>query len=260
MWNAFVIVFPFKICSRSANPDLRVIVVLGLCCIVRNRAVESVWCRHFSTDVCECKSLSLIKKQKEGIGNIEEVLPHFYFLSSLKDRIMKSTEAWTSRKHHGCLWKSFHFPPFLLDQEDGLYSKKISIHVAFYSAKQKEWKMGWYREIGRGNLFIYFYPLSIDPPSLPFIVLEEGQKWSLMGKRVTNSPIPEYPSPQEILLYFPFGCGDICYNSCIPVVSLDFQRRSQTCASLFLLTPSCFFLHLLVSGTRFPLAKKTLEN
>lgn len=77
-----------------------------------------MWCRHFSTDVWERKSLSLIKKQKEGIGNIV-VLPHFYFLSSLKDGIMKSTEAWTSRKHHGCLRKSFHFPPFLLNQEDG---------------------------------------------------------------------------------------------------------------------------------------------
>lgn len=66
-----------------------------------------------------------------------------------------------SKEHHWCLWKSFHFPPFFpfLFFSPFLYGPwrwtcPIFIHAAFYSEKQKERKMRWYREIGRGFFFL----------------------------------------------------------------------------------------------------------
>lgn len=163
VWNAFIIVFSFKISSRSANPDLEGYCCFGLVlrcmkrsgrvCVTPSHLIRRVWAKIPRFD----------KRQKKGIGNIEEVLPHFYFLSLLKDGIMKSIEAWTSRKHHGCLRKSFHFPPFFppsfMDREDGPVPSLFMPSFTVRNRRKEKW--GDIEKLEEAIYFFFFCPLTL---------------------------------------------------------------------------------------------------
>lgn len=120
------------------------------------------------------------------MGNIEEVLPHFYFLSSLKDGIMKSIEAWTSRKHHGCLWKSFHFPPFFpslfffsfsfMDHEDGLASSLFMPSFTVWNRRKEKWS---YTE----PIYIYLFLFCHWPTLITFHCAGEGTEMEPYGQK-----------------------------------------------------------------------------
>lgn len=162
MWNAFVIVFPFKIRSRSANPDLRVIVVLGLCCIVRNRAAESCVMPSL-LNRCVRAQIPQFDKKTKGRNRKYRSFASFLFL--------KLFEGWNNEEHRSmneqkASWMSAEKLSFsTFPSEPGRWTCRIFIHAAFYSAKQKERKMGWYREIVEEVIYYYFFILC--PLTLP---------------------------------------------------------------------------------------------
>lgn len=135
----------------------------------------------------------------------------------------------------------FHlsFFPFFFSFSFPLWTCPIFIHAFFYSEKQKERKMGWYRGIGRGYLFFSF----VHWPSL--ITVHCARGWTEMepygenNDQFTHSIISL--STRDIAVFFIRLWRCYCYNGCIPVVPHGSQRRSQTCASLFLLTPLVYF-------------------
>lgn len=161
MWNAFVIVFPFKIHSRSANPDLRVIVVLGLCCIVRNRAAESCVMPSL-LNRCVRAQIPQFDKKTKGRNRKYRSFASFLFL--------KLFEGWNNEEHRSmneqkASWMSAEKLSFsTFPSEPGRWTCPIFIHAAFYSAKQKERKMGWYREIVEE--VIYYFLSFVHWPSL----------------------------------------------------------------------------------------------
>lgn len=137
------------------------------------------------------------------MGNIEEVLPHFYFLSSLKDGIMKSIEAWTSRKHHGCLEKlsfstflSFVVFFFFFLYGPWRWTRIIFIYAFFYSLKQKERKMELYWAYI--HLFISF--LSLTHPHYLSLCWRRDRNGALWAKEW-----PIYPF-HNILLHKRYCC------------------------------------------------------
>lgn len=119
---------------------------------------------------------------------------------------MRSTDAWTSRKYHGYLLKSFHFPPFFYGPRR--WTCPIFIHAFYYSKKTKGKKNGLYREIERGEIFLFLCPMT--HPHYWALCRRKDRNWVLWSKEWPIHPSHNFRFHKgrgEILLYFSFVLG-----------------------------------------------------
>ncbi len=207
--------------------------------------------------MCVSANPSVWWKTKERNRKYRRSFASFLFL--------KLFEGWKNEEHRSmneqkASWMSaeklsfstfLSFPVFFFSFSPFLYGPwrwtcPIFIHAFFYSEKQKERKMGWYREIGRGDLFFFLCPLTL--PHYRSLCQRRDRNGALWGKEWAIHPFHNIPLHERYCCIFHSFVEMFAIMAASQLCLMTLRGEVSMCFSLPLDT-SCFFLHLLVSRT-----------
>lgn len=154
---------------------------------------------------------------------------------------LKFFEGWNNEEHRSmneqkASWMSAEKLSFsTFPSEPGRWTCPIFIHAAFYSAKQKERKMGWDREIGRSDLLFFFILCPLTLPHYSSLCWRRDRNGALWAKEWPIHPFHNVPLHKRYCYIF------LSFVEMFAIIAASVLCLLTCCASLFHLTPLVSF-------------------